>query len=127
MRRFRFGPSATLSGHGGSLDVWVAASFRVRLLGLAGLAALPDGAGLLIPRCGWVHTWGMRFAIDVAFVEWPPAPGGCAVLSVASAVPPRRTARVAWPAPRAAALETAAGMLSSCGIERGCYLQVRGS
>ena len=124
MRRFRSGPLATVSGSGGSLEVWVAASFRARLLGLAGLRALPGGAALLIPSCAWVHTWGMRFPIDVAFVEWPPAPQGCAVLHVATAVRARRGVRISRPAARTAVLEAAAGSLSSCGIERGCYLQL---
>ena len=126
MRRFRSGPSATVSGRGGSLAVWVASSSRARLLGLAGLGAIPGGTGLLIPRCAWIHTWGMRFAIDVAFVEWPPAPDGCAVISVAAAVPSRRTARVARSARRTAAIEAAARSLSQCGIESGCYLQLDG-
>ena len=123
MRRFRFG-SVTVGGHGGSLEAWIAASFGVRLLGLAGLGTMPDGAALLIPGCAWIHTWGMRFAIDVAFVEWPPGPQGCAVMSVTAAVPPRRTARIARAARRTAAIEAGAGSLAQCGIESGCYLQL---
>jgi uncharacterized membrane protein (UPF0127 family) len=126
MRRFRSGPSATVRRDGRSLEVWVASSFRARLLGLAALEAIPRGTGLLIPHCACVHTWGMRFAIDVAFVEWPPAPDGCAVLSVAEAVTACRTARVARPARRTAAIEAAARSLSQCGIETGCYLQLDG-
>ncbi len=48
-----------------SVEVAVAPVARVRgLLGRDGL----DGA-LLIPRCHGVHTLGMRFAIDVAFLD----------------------------------------------------------
>ena len=46
----------------------VAATRRARLLGLAVLAPEQAGPGLLIPRCRSVHTFGMRFAIDVLFV-----------------------------------------------------------
>lgn len=39
-----------------------------RLLGLALLRRPRAGPGLLIPRCRSVHTFGMRFAIDVVFL-----------------------------------------------------------
>jgi uncharacterized protein len=45
-----------------------AASMRARLLGLAGMRELPPGWALHIPRCRAVHTFGMRFAIDLIFV-----------------------------------------------------------
>lgn len=40
-----------------------------RLLGLAGLPLERAGAGLLIPHCRSVHTFGMRFALDVVFLD----------------------------------------------------------
>jgi uncharacterized membrane protein (UPF0127 family) len=40
-----------------------------RLLGLALLRAVPPGHALLIADCRSVHTFGMRFAIDVAFLD----------------------------------------------------------
>lgn len=40
-----------------------------RACGLLGRAALAPGEGLVIPRCRSVHMWGMRFAIDVLFVN----------------------------------------------------------
>src|SRR3954471_18195284 len=40
-----------------------------RLLGLAWLRALPPGHALLIPDCRSVHTFGMRFPIDVTFLD----------------------------------------------------------
>ena len=46
----------------------VARSRRARLLGLALVPAMPAGAGLLIPRCRSVHTFGMRFALDIVFL-----------------------------------------------------------
>src|SRR3954454_8027466 len=56
-----------------------------RLLGLGWLRSLPSGHALLIPHCRSVHTVGMRFAIDVTFLD---AEGR--VLRVERAVPPRR-------------------------------------
>ena len=53
----------------GGLDVRVARSPRARLLGLALLADLPRGTALLIPRCRSLHTFGMRFPIDVVFLD----------------------------------------------------------
>ena len=53
---------------GEELTVLVAEAFGKRLLGLAGLQALPAGTGLLIPHCRSVHTFGMRFELDVLFV-----------------------------------------------------------
>ena len=40
-----------------------------RMLGLAHLDPAPDGRGLLIPGCRSVHTFGMRFAIDIHFID----------------------------------------------------------
>jgi hypothetical protein len=47
----------------------VAADLRARLLGLAGLRWVPCDCALLIPRCRSVHTFGMRFAVDVEFLD----------------------------------------------------------
>ena len=48
-----------------SIDV--ADDHRARAKGLLGRDRI-DGA-LAIPRCRWVHTIGMRFPIDVAYVD----------------------------------------------------------
>lgn len=68
-------------------DVPVASGLRARLLGLSGLRreAVPDG--LLIPRCASVHTFGMRFALDLVFLDAEGRP-----LAVRRSVPPRRLA-----------------------------------
>lgn len=50
-------------------EVPVAIGFRARLLGLAGLDRVEAGAGLLIPRCSSVHTFGMRFSLDLYFLD----------------------------------------------------------
>jgi hypothetical protein len=78
-----------------SLRVPVAVTFPSRLLGLALLRPGRAGAGLLIPRCRSVHTFGMRFALRVVFLDDALAP-----LSVRETVPPRRIVRE----PRAAAV-----------------------
>jgi uncharacterized membrane protein (UPF0127 family) len=68
-------------------DVPVAEARRARLLGLALLDRERAGEGLLIPRCRAVHTFGMRFALDLIFL----AEDGT-VLELRRAVPPRRLA-----------------------------------
>ena len=67
------------------LRVFVARSVRARLLGLALLRDLPPDCGLLLPRCSSVHTFGMRFDLDVCFLD---AAGR--KLRVVAAVPPGR-------------------------------------
>lgn len=42
---------------------------RSRLLGLALLDLEDAGSGLLIPRCSSVHTFGMRFELDITFCD----------------------------------------------------------
>ena len=78
---------------------YVADTARSRLLGLAWLDDLPEGAGLLIPRCSSVHTFGMRFALDVDFLG-----PNREVLRRVEAVPARR---VLWCRGATAVLERA--------------------
>jgi uncharacterized protein len=59
-----------------------------RLLGLAWLDEIPAGWGLLIPRCSSVHTFGMRFALDLDFFD-----GEGRLVRRVEAVPPRRVVR----------------------------------
>jgi uncharacterized protein len=66
----------------------VASGPRSRLLGLAWLDAGEAGSGLLIPRCCSVHTFGMRFALDLVFLDRRGRP-----LTVRRSVPPRRFVR----------------------------------
>lgn len=40
-----------------------------RFRGLIGVRALPAGTGLLLSPCNSVHSWFMRFAIDVVFLD----------------------------------------------------------
>jgi uncharacterized membrane protein (UPF0127 family) len=68
-------------------EVRVARCPRARLLGLAGLSRAEAGGGLLLPRCSRVHTFGMRFALDLVFLDAAGRP-----LLVSRAVAPRRFA-----------------------------------
>jgi uncharacterized protein len=76
-------PLTLVLGH----EVRVATGVRARLLGLTCLDREEAGAGLLIPRCAGVHTFGMRFALDLVFLD---RDGG--ICSIKPAVPRRRFA-----------------------------------
>jgi uncharacterized protein len=82
-RRFRRLQSTTVLGR----EFPVADGATARLLGLAFLDREEVGPGLLIPRCSAVHTFGMRFALDVVFLDSAGRP-----CSARSAVPPWRFA-----------------------------------
>jgi len=79
----------------------VATDFRLRLRGLAWRDRAGAGPGLLIPRCSSVHTFGMRFELDVYFLDR----SGC-VLATRRRVPPRR---VLWCRGASAVLEIPSG------------------
>jgi uncharacterized membrane protein (UPF0127 family) len=44
-------------------------SFWKRLIGLLGRKAMAEGEGLLLDRCQAIHTFGMRFPIDVVWLD----------------------------------------------------------
>jgi uncharacterized protein len=78
-------------------SVPVAKDFRTRLRGLAWRDRSEAGAGLLIPRCASVHTFGMRFPLDFFFLDRE-----MCVIYVKRQVPPRRAV---WCRGAAAVLE----------------------
>ncbi len=50
-------------------DLAVAETFFTRLKGLLGKTSLTETEGLWIKPCKGVHTFGMRFPIDVVFLN----------------------------------------------------------
>jgi len=66
------------------MEIVVARGLR-RLVGLIGRRAWPAGVALEIPHCRSVHTFGMRFALDLV---WLGRAGE--VVRVDRAVPPWR-------------------------------------
>jgi uncharacterized membrane protein (UPF0127 family) len=67
------------------LEVARATGFRTRLLGLAGLEREQVRVGLLLPHCASVHTCGMRFTLDLVFLD-----ADLRLLTSFHRVPPRR-------------------------------------
>ncbi|MET7366727.1 DUF192 domain-containing protein [Streptomyces sp. NPDC005566] len=92
----------------------IAASYRARMRGLLGVEGV-DGA-LLITPCGSVHTFRMRFAIDVAYLD-----GKFNVLAVRTMKP----GRLGLPRPRARhVVESEAGAMEKWGLRPGARVQV---
>jgi uncharacterized membrane protein (UPF0127 family) len=88
-----------------------------RRKGLLEHRSMPPGAALIIAPCNGVHTFGMRFAIDLLFV----ARDGT-VVKVCHAVPRRRIA-ASWRA--FATIELAAGALDQAPTQVGDIVEFR--
>jgi uncharacterized membrane protein (UPF0127 family) len=69
-RRLRRLPRARLSlSQLAGCDVRCARDPLARLFGLAGLRTLPPATGLLLPGTRSIHTCGMRFALDLVWLD----------------------------------------------------------
>jgi len=88
-----------------------------RRKGLLGRDSLAEGLAMLIAPCTAIHTFGMRFAIDVLFV----ARDG-RLLKIVEGLQPWRIA-VAWGA--FATVELAAGSAKRCRLAAGDRLALR--
>ena len=89
-------PTRLLLADGGIVvaeDVRVAGSMRARMRGLLGAAKLEHGQALLLSPCKQVHTFGMRYPIDVVFCD-----AAWQVLSVIHDMKPGRVSRIEWKA-----------------------------
>jgi len=95
--------------------VRVARTFAGRLIGLLNHRRLLGEEGLLIEPGGAVHTFGMRFAIDVLFLD-----PGMRILKIAPAMQPACIAVA--PAAAHYVLEIASGRAQSLGQEVGMRL-----
>jgi uncharacterized protein len=91
----------------------------VRMRGLLGRRELPSEEGILLRPASSVHTWFMRFPIDVVFLDDD--------LSVLRVVPRLGPWRLAARRRAAAVLELAAGESERRGIEVGHRLSWAGS
>jgi hypothetical protein len=85
--------------------------------GLLGRDGLPPGAALVIAPTNGIHTFGMRFPIDVVF-----AARDGRVLKIRPRLARRRIA-LAWGG--FAVIEMAAGEAERAGLERGDVLELR--
>jgi uncharacterized membrane protein (UPF0127 family) len=98
------------------IRVMTARGFAARQRGLLGRDELDPDEGLWISPCKQVHTFGMRFPIDVAFLD-----AGGRLLHAVHEMQPGRLSRFVWRA--RGALELAAGQLHMRGLSRGDVLR----
>ena len=82
-----------------------------RMRGLLGHAPLKAGQGLLIKPCNMIHTVGMRYSIDVVYVD-----GQGRVLKIARDVAPLRMSACLH---AHAVLELAVGQAQAFGLQLG--------
>jgi len=92
--------------------IGIADRWWLRLRGLGGRAGLAPGEGLLLRPCRAVHMLGMRFPLDVAFLD----AGNRVVARYAGLAPGARTR---WHGGALAALELPAGTLDETGTMEG--------
>ena len=97
--------------------VAVAESLGSRLRGLLGTRDLPPFHGLLIRPCKQVHSFFMRYALDLVFVD-----GGGRVLRTVPDFGRNRVSPYVWKA--AAVLELPAGTLAHTPAEPGDVLAI---
>ena len=97
--------------------VEVADSFTSRLVGLLGRSSLPAGHALWIKHCGSVHTFFMRFSIDVVFID-----DALVARGVHRNVRPWRMTPLRLGS--LSAIELAAGTLDATSVTRGDRLHV---
>ncbi|MFE2140951.1 DUF192 domain-containing protein [Streptomyces sp. NPDC059456] len=93
----------------------IAASYRARTRGLLGRDGIP-GAALLLTPAGSVHTFRMRFAIDVAYLD-----RRLRVIALTTMVP----GRLGLPRLRSRhVLEAEAGAMAAWGLRVGSQLGI---
>lgn len=92
-----------------------ACTWKKRLVGLMGASALADGEGMWLQPCSSIHTFWMRFPLDVVFVSQDRR-----VLHTQAALLPWRVSR--WVRQAAGVLELPVGVLQASATCRGDQL-----
>ncbi|MFD4142399.1 DUF192 domain-containing protein [Streptomyces sp. NPDC058572] len=103
-----------IPGRNAPVDLLIAASYRARTRGLLGRDGI-EGAVLLTP-CSGVHTFRMRFAIDVAYLD-----GRLRVLAVRT-MRPGRLSLIRFRARHV--LESEAGAMARWGLRPGVRVAI---
>src|SRR5271170_5187389 len=88
-----------------------------RMVGLLNRGKLDKGEGLLLDRCHGIHTFGMRFSIDVLFLD-----KDFCVIRAVKALPPFRTCVVKK---SVYVLEVPVGALDASRTVEGVQIQIR--
>jgi uncharacterized membrane protein (UPF0127 family) len=88
-----------------------------RMVGLLNRGRFDRGEGLLLDRCYGIHTFGMRFPIDVLFLD-----KDLHVIRAIKALPPYRTCAVKK---SVYVLEVPIGAIDASRTEEGDQIQIR--
>jgi uncharacterized membrane protein (UPF0127 family) len=99
-------------------QVYGALTFFKRLKGLMGTATLPDGTALLIKPCSSIHTWFMRYPIDVIFINRENR-----IIKILHSIPPYRLGPYVRGA--VAAIELPAGRCGQTGTNEGDLVEFK--
>ena len=92
----------------------VASAPLTRLVGLLNRHTLTPGEGLIFPRCHSIHTWFMRFSIDVVFLKQ-----GVVIKTVAAL----RPFRLRWAREADTVIELPSGTAAKAAIRPGHTLE----
>jgi uncharacterized membrane protein (UPF0127 family) len=98
-------------------NVLIADTPLKRIRGLLGKDAILPGQGVILAPCNSVHTFFMRFAIDVLFVD-----KDYKVVKIIPELKPNRVTRIYWQSKRV--IELPAGQLSFTGTQVQDQLQL---
>jgi uncharacterized protein len=97
-------------------NIQVAESLVSRMVGLLGRSRLNHGEGLLIKPCNGIHTFFMRFPIDVLFLDQ-----NNRILRQYHSLPPNRFTSICREAK--SVLELPAGTIDMARLEQGDHLK----
>jgi uncharacterized protein len=87
-------------------------------MGLIGRERLEESEAMWFPKCGAIHTWFMRFAIDVAFLD-----AQHRIVKLCSCVPPWRVLVSVHPS--CFTVEMSPGTISRTELRTGDVLALR--
>ncbi len=93
-------------------NLMTAKTVLARMKGLLGRDSLSIGEGLLIQPCMGIHTFGMKFPLDIVFLDREDK-----VVAVKQNMPPNRMSRIYFTS--ASVLELPAGTLGSLRMVKG--------
>jgi len=96
-------------------NVHVASHFFQRLRGLIGTGGLGEGEGLCIPQCQGVHTFGMKYPLDIIYLNRLGE-----VVSLVSGLLPNRLGPVNFNS--SCVLELASGFILAKNVSKGAQL-----
>ena len=88
-----------------------------RMRGLLGRESMPAGSGMLIKSCKGIHTFCMKFPIDVIFLDKDNV-----VLSLEKRLPPNRLTRIYFRA--SSVLELPAGKIEDASTNIGDKINI---